>query len=180
MHQPPFCLDEQLPPSVWRSELRPTITGLIVTPQGKIVMVLPRRASANGWIFPQGSFQREESPLLSIIRELREELGYGLDCIDAYALQPLLKKACQHSGKRHYVVAVPLRAWRPPRLNGENRKYCSVGGPNELWGKTHRCSRGKRQLISRSIEEAMHIGLLHTERWNPVRADSFLAFAASA
>lgn len=179
MYQPPFSLKEQLPPRVWRSQLRPTITGLIISPHGKIVMVLPRKASANGWIFPQGGFQRAESPLLAITRELREELGYGLDCIDAHALQPLLTQACQHSDKRHYVVAVPLRAWQPPRLNGKNRKYCLVGGPNELWQKIQQCSPGKRELITRSIKEAMHIGLLHTERWHPVRADSFLAYAAT-
>ena len=160
MKQKPITLMDPLPSRYFRGSHRPTITGLVITPDNSLLMVRPRRAKKNGWIFPQGGFQPSESPLQALVRELREELGYDLTALDTDSITLLAADTWGHPKKFYVVVAVRLTHWKAPVLNHENSAWCTPGGPNELWRRVAMCSESKRRLISAAIAAAYTAKLL--------------------
>jgi ADP-ribose pyrophosphatase YjhB (NUDIX family) len=160
----------------WRQCERPTIVGVVITPSGKVIMVQPRNAQPNGWIFPQGHINRGETLLESTLREVEEELGYDASILDVSKAKFIGKGAAKElHGKQYFVVALPLQKWQKPKLNRENRQYCTVGGPGELAKKVVDCSQTKKRLIQLALRMTIREGLLYSQRWKASHANILLS-----
>ncbi|MCA9367360.1 NUDIX hydrolase [Candidatus Kaiserbacteria bacterium] len=159
-----FSLLQSLPSSAWRNELRPTVLGLVMTPDSRLLLVLPKKANPHGWIPPQGPIERNQSPLDALLRDMHQELGYTADAFNMAQARALQKFSGDE--KTYYVVGLPLWSWQKPQLNGENRDFITVGGPGELAEKITECSTQKQKLIVSSVLVAIQLSLLHSERWN--------------
>lgn len=159
-------LTSPIPPEEWRELNRPTIVCMLVTLEGKVLLVQPRDAAKNGWIFPQGGIHRPETLLQAALREAEEELGYPAAMLAWEQAQFVGKAAAENdTQKEYYVVLIPLSSWQKPRLNGENRKFCTPGGPGELAAKIGECSDTKKMLIQLTVKHCIRAGSLFSRRW---------------
>lgn len=162
----------------WKRLSKPTAVGVFITPSDKVIMVQPRKAHPNGWIFPQGEMSRCESPLQTVIRKAQEELGYPASIFDLAQANFIGKGATKGlQGKQYFVVSIPLLRWEKPKLNHENKQCCTVGGPGELSRKISGCSPKKKRLIQIALKVAIKEGILHTTRWKSEQADLLLSSA---
>lgn len=167
VHRSQQELHSPLPPADWAQLKRPTVVAVAITANSEMVMVLPTLAQPHGWIFPQGAIkQRNETLFQAATRVLATELEYPSDLFASREASLVGKAAADYDhGKQYYIVALPMRRWRLPQLNDENRKYCVVGGPGELMSKIGGCSRQKQELIQRLLLKAIEQRLLFGQRW---------------
>jgi len=169
-------LTSPISPEEWRELSRPTIVCVLVTPRGELLLVQPKKAAPNGWIFPQGAIERQESLLDAALREAHEELGYSPQMLGVDKAKFIGKARFPTggtTGKEYFVAAVPLINWMKPVLNSENSKVCTVGGPGELIQKVADCSRNKKRLIRRVLITAIADGVLFSQRWTTTKVNQF-------
>lgn len=173
-------LDQTLPSIIWKSGIRPTITSLIVCPEGGVMLVQPSKSDTNGWIFPQGEINRHESPLEASFREIEEELSFkkGLFIKNRSRLLGCQVVKTGRGEKKFFVpVFHEMCGWETPRLNRENLDWHTANGPNDLWSKTADCSVGKKEFMKKVLIEALEKGLLCTNRWRLERAEPMIRYA---
>lgn len=65
---------------------RPNVGIVIMNGQGRLFWA--RRVHRDGWQFPQGGMNSDETPLEAMYRELREETGLSPDHVDVLAATP--------------------------------------------------------------------------------------------
>jgi hypothetical protein len=147
---------------------------VLITPKSEVLLVQPKRALANGWIFPQRRIERQESLLEAAKKAAEVELGYSPQVLDSKRARYLGKGRGGAAGKEYFVVAIPMNYWRRPDLNEENRKFCTVGGPGELMQKISDCSQAKKQLIQVVLNTTIERGALFSSRWKSANVDAFL------
>lgn len=185
----PFRLDRAVVEGIHRPhQYRPTVMVLVQTPGSELIMVQPRLAEPNGWIFPQGEINPSETPLGAALREVWEECGFAADLFDsdqAVALHRALvprRKEVPEKDKEFFVVGLHLQRRQQPRLNGENTKALFVHGPNDLWARIYGCRPQKQALITACLAAATNPGpdgrtFLHGERWSRERLTPLLTHA---
>ena len=100
------------------------MAGVLVDPVGRVLLAQrpPGKHLAGMWEFPGGKLEAGESPLAGLARELREELGIGIETAGA---APLVEVSWRY-GER----ALRLDAWRVARWLGTPR---SMEGQALLW-----------------------------------------------
>ena len=139
---------------------RPTVMVLVQTPLSELIMVLPRSAELQGWIFPQGEIEPNETPLQAALREVNEECGYQAHLFDpdkAVALHRAVvprRLEASERDKEFFVVGLQLTSRQWPRLNGENLKSLFVHSPNDLWARIYGCRQPKQALITACLRAA--------------------------
>ena len=160
-------LHSPLPHNDWTSFNCPTVVAVPITPNNRVVMVQPICAHPHGWIFPQGKIeQRNETLFQAAVRVLQAELGFPPDTFDQQTARLIGEAAVKFDqGKQYYVVALPMKRRQQPRLNGENRNCCLVGGPGQLLHNIGECSKPKLELIKHLLLTAIEQHLLYKGRW---------------
>jgi 8-oxo-dGTP diphosphatase len=86
------------------------VAAALIDDQGRILLQQrpPGLTMAGLWEFPGGKVERGESPENALVRELREELGIG---VEAAVLTPL-SFASEALGNRHLVLLLyAIREW---------------------------------------------------------------------
>lgn len=165
-----FCLESE--PFIPNDTNRPTVLVLaLIHPGPNILLVRPVNADPSAWMPPQGGIEDGESILGAALRELQEELGYGVDVF----LSGQARSLCIGVGqpymaeprKTYYCITLPMKHWvTPPFVNqDENDDFITVGSPYELWSRVHCCSQSKVRLISTCIAEASKKKLLYGDVW---------------
>ncbi len=186
----PFRLDRVVVRGIHRPhQYRPTVMVIVQTPQSGLVMVLPRSAEPQGWIFPQGEIEPNETPLQAALREVNEECGFKAHLFDsnsAVALHhAIVPRRSEVPGldKEFFVVGLHLQSRQRPRLNGENAKSLFVHGPNDLWAHIYGCRQPKQALITACLRAATKEDddgrrfFLRGERWAHERLEPLLTHA---
>ena len=65
---------------------RPNVGIILVRDDGRVFWA--RRAFRDGWQFPQGGMNSDETPLEAMYRELREETGLGPEHVEVVGATP--------------------------------------------------------------------------------------------
>ena len=99
---------------------RPNVGIVLMHASGQVFWA--RRASRDGWQFPQGGMNTDETPLEAMYRELQEETGlqpHHVEVLDATPgwLRYRLPRRCVRSGERPVCIG-QKQVWFLLRLTG--------------------------------------------------------------
>ncbi len=157
-----------LPDSMFFVEHRPTVAGILVTPNGKgIVLAQHVNGPAHTFIPPQGGIMPKESPGSALIREVREELpGVELD-IDTFALlgdcvnEMPLERGDQPD-KWMFWVAARCQTLPAALTSTEISDIQPVWSADHLLGflESGQVRRKKRQMLLEAVNATHYLGLL--------------------
>lgn len=86
---------------------RPNVGIILMHPQGQVLWA--RRVTRDGWQFPQGGMNSDETPLEAMYRELDEEVGLGPHHVELLGMTPgwlryRLPRRCVRPGKRPMCI----------------------------------------------------------------------------
>ena len=101
---------------------RPNVGIVLMHPDGRVFWA--RRVRRDGWQFPQGGMNSDETPLEAMYRELREETGLGPEHVDVLGVTPgwlrykLPRRAIRRTDK--LVCIGQKQVWYLLRLNGQD------------------------------------------------------------
>ena len=80
---------------------RPNVAIVLMNNDGRVFWA--QRTSNDGWQFPQGGMNTDETPIEAMYRELREETGLTPDLVEVMGSTPgWLRYRLPHRYQRHY------------------------------------------------------------------------------
>lgn len=175
-----FSLDTELPAHEY-VEQRPTITMLVRTDGGDLLLVRPHKVNhrANEWQLPQGPIPRRMPPRQAMFVVARAEcslLPHMLQADHVKALGVGRTQSRDGEIKAHYLVAVAVTHEGLSVLRRHTNVFLA-GGPNCVWGKVKDCRPPKREFIARCLRLAMVQKFLVSDRWALDRLAPFTQFA---
>lgn len=99
----------------------------IILMQGSGELFWARRASRDGWQFPQGGMNSDETPLETMYRELREETGLEAGQVRVLGSTPgwlryRLPRRCVRSGNRPLCIG-QKQVWFLLRMQAEDSAF---------------------------------------------------------
>lgn len=99
----------------------------IILMQGNGQLFWARRVSRDGWQFPQGGMNSDETPLEAMYRELREETGLEADQVRVLGSTPgwlryRLPHYCLRSGKRPLCIG-QKQVWFLLRMQADDSAF---------------------------------------------------------
>ena len=100
---------------------RPNVGIILMHPDGRLFWA--RRVTRDGWQFPQGGMNSDETPLEAMYRELREEVGLSASQVEVLGATPgwlryRLPRRCIRSGNRPVCIG-QKQVWYLLRLTGQ-------------------------------------------------------------
>ncbi len=177
----PFRLDVPVDHREYSDGVRPTVVAVVRTGES-LLLVLPKVAGGNGYIFPQGPINLGQTPQAACIRILEEECSIGDKMIESTVPFGLANKSSHHGDRENVcrLVFVSLRPHfvlpQPPA--GGIQNLILVNGPNHLWQKIADCSVNRRGFMAKAVRSLIQQRLLVTGRWQLERLEPFLRYAA--
>ena len=101
---------------------RPNVGIVLMHDDGRVFWA--RRVRRDGWQFPQGGMNSDETPLEAMYRELREETGLGPEHVDVLGVTPgwLRYKLPRRAVRRHdkLVCIGQKQVWFLLKLTGQD------------------------------------------------------------
>jgi putative (di)nucleoside polyphosphate hydrolase len=105
---------------------RPNVGIVLMHPDGRVFWA--RRVHRDGWQFPQGGMNTDETPLEAMYRELREETGLLPEHVEVLGATPgwLRYRLPQRAIRRHdrLVCIGQKQVWFLLRLTGQESDLC--------------------------------------------------------
>jgi putative (di)nucleoside polyphosphate hydrolase len=100
---------------------RPNVGIILMHPQGQVFWA--RRVTRDGWQFPQGGMNSDETPLEAMFRELDEEVGLKPHHVEVLGVTPgwlryRLPRRCVRPGKRPMCIG-QKQVWYLLQLKGQ-------------------------------------------------------------
>ncbi len=100
---------------------RPNVGIVLMRPDGRLFWA--RRISRDGWQFPQGGMNSDETPLEAMYRELLEETGLSPDAVDVLDSTPgwlryRLPQRCVRRGRKPVCIG-QKQVWFLLQFNGD-------------------------------------------------------------
>lgn len=100
---------------------RPNVGIVVVRDDNHVLWA--KRIHDNGWQFPQGGMNTDETPLEAMYRELREETGLRAEHVDVLGVTPgWLRYQLPHRYRRRHSKPLCIgqkQVWYLVRLNGD-------------------------------------------------------------
>lgn len=105
---------------------RPNVGIVLMRKDGQVFWA--RRVNRDGWQFPQGGMNSDETPLEAMFRELREETGLSAGEVDVLGATPgwlryRLPRRCVRQGQRPLCIG-QKQVWFLLRFNGDDEALC--------------------------------------------------------
>ena len=115
---------------------RPNVGIVLMRPDGRVFWA--RRVRRDGWQFPQGGMNTDETPVEAMYRELREETGLLPEHVEILGATPgWLRYRLPHRAVRHnerHVCIGQKQVWFLLRLVGRDRRVLADQKPEfDAW-----------------------------------------------
>lgn len=142
---------------------RPNVGIILMRDDGNVFWA--RRVSRDGWQFPQGGMNTDETPLEAMYRELQEETGLAAEHVELLGATPgwlryRLPRRCVRHGERPVCLG-QKQVWFLLRLTGDetNVKLDATDRPEfsefrwvEFWYPLDHVVSFKREVYLRALQ----------------------------